>query len=262
TWGHPVTTGSPAIDYFLSSELSEPDKADAHYTERLVRVKNLATYYYRPQRPAARRTRTSFGLDPARHLYLCPQTLFKLHPEFDSILAEILRRDPAGEIVLLECQQAYWMQLVQRRFARTMPDVASRVRFLPAQRNADFLELNATADVLLDTIHFGGGNTSYEGLALGVPIVTLPGEYLRGRITLALYRKMQVLDCVVASNEQYVEQAVRLGTDVDYRRMVTERIEAASDVLFEDLAEVRELERALEWMHHGGRDPLGLTGCT
>ena len=41
TWGHPVTTGIPALDYFVSSELLEPDGAEAHYAERLVRLPRL-----------------------------------------------------------------------------------------------------------------------------------------------------------------------------------------------------------------------------
>src|SRR5262249_58481114 len=32
TWGHPVTTGSPMVDLFLSSELLEIAEADEHYT--------------------------------------------------------------------------------------------------------------------------------------------------------------------------------------------------------------------------------------
>ena len=47
-WGHPDTTGSPHIDYFLSSELLETADADAHYSERLVRLPLLGTYFERP----------------------------------------------------------------------------------------------------------------------------------------------------------------------------------------------------------------------
>ena len=88
---------------------------------------------------------------------------------------------------------------------------------------------------------------------MGTPIVTLPGALLRSRITLALYRKMQLTDCVVDSAEQYVDLAVRLGTDAEYRRSISDKIDAASSVLFEDSAEVRELERALIWIHQGGQ---------
>jgi predicted O-linked N-acetylglucosamine transferase (SPINDLY family) len=235
-----------SMDYFISSELLETPQADAHYTERLVRLANLGTYYYRP-RLAGERTRESFGLDPSGHVYLCPQTLFKMHPEFDAILGGILRRDPAGELVLIEGRRPQWTALLRERFERTLGDVAGRIRFFPPLANADFLELNATADVLLDTIHFGGGNTSYEGLALGIPIVTLPGPYLRSRITQALYRKMGVLDCVVDSPERYIDLAVRLGREREFRAAVRRKISDAAGVLFEDPEEVRELERFFVW---------------
>ena len=71
---------------------------------------------------------------------------------------------------------------------------------------------------------------------------TLPSDFLRGRITLALYRQMNVLDCVVSTPEGYVERAVRLGTDRDFREGVRARIREASGVLFENAAGVRELE--------------------
>jgi uncharacterized protein (TIGR03032 family) len=250
TWGHPITTGNPSMDYFISSQWLETPEADAHYTERLVRLANLGTYYYRPKLDG-QRTRESFGLEPDRHVYLCPQTLFKMHPEFDGILNGILQRDPAGELVLIEGRQPQWTRLLRERFERTMPGVVSRIRFLPSQPNADFLRLNAAADVLLDTIHFGGGNTSYEGLALGIPIVTLPGPYLRSRITHALYRKMDVMDCVVDSADSYVDLAVRLGTEPEFRASKSRKILDASGVLFEDPAEVRELERFLDWAAGG-----------
>jgi len=32
-WGHPVTSGLPTIDYYLSSQLMEPENAQAHYSE-------------------------------------------------------------------------------------------------------------------------------------------------------------------------------------------------------------------------------------
>jgi predicted O-linked N-acetylglucosamine transferase (SPINDLY family) len=242
TWGHPVTSGIPTLDYFLSSDLLEADGADEHYTERLVRLKTLPIYYYRPRLPEPLPGRDRFGLPDDRTLYACPQSLFKLHPDFDGLLGGILRGDPRGLVVLLHGRHPHWDELLRQRFAATIPDVVDRVRFLPPLAHADFLALGAIADVLLDPPHFGGGNTSYEALAAGTPIVTLPSPYLRGRITLALYRQMGVLECVASGPEDYVAKAVRLGTDADYRAAVRARLRAASEVLYENPAGVRELE--------------------
>jgi predicted O-linked N-acetylglucosamine transferase (SPINDLY family) len=242
TWGHPVTTGLRTIDYFLSSELLETADAQQHYTERLVRLRTLGLYVYRPQLPEPRKCRADFGLPGDKHLYGCLQSLFKFHPQFDPLLAGILRRDPQGLLVLPEGVCPQWRELLMERFRATMPDVAERICWVPRQSYDDFLRLNALIDVLLVPPQFGGGKTSYEALALGVPVVTLPSPYLRGRITYALYRAIDVLDCVAGTPEEFVQIAVRLGTDPIRRQAVSEKILAASGRLFEDLDAVRELE--------------------
>jgi predicted O-linked N-acetylglucosamine transferase (SPINDLY family) len=117
---------------------------------------------------------------------------------------------------------------------------------LPAQSYDDFLSLLAISDVVLDPLHFGGGNSSYEALAMRAPIVTLPGPFLRGRITSALYSKMNFTDLIVHSPEQYVTTAVRLATDREFKNQVRRRIADANSILFEDPEELRGLEQFLE----------------
>ncbi|MEH2247731.1 O-linked N-acetylglucosamine transferase family protein [Nostoc sp.] len=45
SWGHPDTSGLPTIDYYLSSDFMEPENAQEHYTEKLVKLPNLSIYY-------------------------------------------------------------------------------------------------------------------------------------------------------------------------------------------------------------------------
>ena len=180
--GHPVTTGIPMIDYFLSSEWHELPEADAHYSERLVRMKNVPHYFARPQL-RVEKVRADFPLPPEARWYVCQQALFKIHPEFDAILGEILRRDSAGIVVLFEGVQPRWKFLLIDRFRRSIPDVADRVIFLPRLAYHDFLAFLPLADALLDTIHFTGGTTTMQALGLGLPLITLPDEFHRGRGT-------------------------------------------------------------------------------
>jgi uncharacterized protein (TIGR03032 family) len=251
TWGHPVTTGSRTIDHFISSELLEIEGAEAHYTEQLVRLPSLGTYYERPAIPERPAFRERLGLSADAHLYGCPQTLFKFHPAHDHVFAEILRADPAGELVLIEARSAHWTELLRERFARTMPDVTDRIRWLaPLPRDA-FLALLAACDLSLDPIAFGGGNTSYEALAMGTPVVTLPGPFMRTRITAALYAKAGYDELIATSEEDYVAKALRLGTDSDYRDGVREQIAARCGVLYEDPSEIADLEVALSALASG-----------
>ena len=248
TWGHPVTTGLETIDYFISSQLYETAESDQHYSEKLIQLPSLNTYYYHPITDYYQQQRTKDK--GQRTTYLCPQSLFKLHPDFDPILAEILRQDPHGQLHLLSGLYPAWNELLLQRFRRTMPDVIQRVEFVPRLTQPEFLQLLATADVILDTIHFCGGNTSLEAFAVGTPIVTMPSGYLRGRLTYGFYQKMELLDGVAMNPADYVAIAVKLGTDPAYRAHLKAEILARNHLLYEDLTTVHELEQFLQQVGH------------
>ena len=245
SFGHPDTTGIPTIDWFVSNDAYEPAGASAHYSESLYLLHDLPTlaYYYRPQPREPRKPRTAFGLPDGGRLYLCPQNLFKVHPDMDDLIAGILRADPDGIVVLVEGRVRNWSRLLRARWQGTMADVQQRIVFVPRMRDEDYLNLIALADVMLDTVHFNGMNTSLEALAVGTPIVTMPGAFQRGRHTQAMYRSMGLDDLVAADASAYVAMAVRLANDPEWRAEVVGRILERNGVLFENDAVVREFER-------------------
>jgi predicted O-linked N-acetylglucosamine transferase (SPINDLY family) len=245
SFGHPNTTGIPAMDYFISNDLFEPECAAQHYSERLVLLHNLPTlaYYYKPRLPLEPPARSAFGLPGEAHLYVCPQTLFKLHPEFDAILGGILDRDPQGLVVLIAGQFQEFTDRLRERFACSLPGLVHRIVFLPLMPFERFMQLLCIADVILDTLHFNGMNTSLQAFAAGTPVVTLPGEFQRGRHTQAMYRKMGILDCIALDARHYVDIAVRLASDRGYAQALRQRILDCNHVLFEDPRVLEEFER-------------------
>lgn len=247
SWGIQVTSGIPQIDFYLSSALVEGEDADSHYTEQLVLAKTLLTYQERVSQPGSPKPREYFGLARDRHLYVCAQQLGKCHPDFDPILAGILRGDSQGLVVLTEDKLSrIVVGQLRERFAATMPDVADRIVFVPFQPYQDYLSLIAFADVLLDPLHFGGVNGSYDAFSLNQPVVTLPSKFHRGRYTLGCYKKMGLTDLVASSAEHYVEIALALGTRPDFHAAMVETIVQASPALFEDMEAVREHERLFD----------------
>jgi predicted O-linked N-acetylglucosamine transferase (SPINDLY family) len=240
-WGWPVTSGNPRIDYFVSSALLEPADGARHYTEQLVALASLPSYYERPPLPEPLRSRDHFGLKDTERVYLCVQNLRKYHPDFDAILAELLRSDPAGLLLLVADEQPTITEQLLLRLRGAMPDVAGRIRVLPRLERSDYLNLIAVADVVLDTLHYGGGaNTVYDALAAGTPLVTLPGAHHRGRWAKAALARLELPDLVTASTAEYVRQALHVARDADYRRCLREQIQERSSVLFEDKNAVTE----------------------
>ena len=247
SFGHPDTTGVDTVDYFISNDLYEPPDAPAHYSERLFLLHNLGSlaYYYRPALTQAK-SRAAFGLSDDRPLYLCPQNLFKVHPDMDDLIAAILRRDQNGVVAFVEGRVRGWSRLLRARWQRKLGRLQDRIVFVPRMREDDYLNLIALADVMLDTAHFNGMNTSLEAFAVGTPVVTLPSGFQRGRHTQAMYRRMGLVDLVAHDPQAYVDMAVKLANEAGYRRAVSARIQQASQVLFEDLQVVREFERFFE----------------
>jgi protein O-GlcNAc transferase len=256
TWGHPVTTGIPAMDYFVSGADFEPADGERHYSERLVRLANPGIYYDRPSHEGGRLPQ----LPEDCTIYACLQTLFKFHPSFDALIAEILRRDPRGRLFLVEGARPSLGRQLRDRFDRSIPDVAQRIHFLPHLDYPNYMAMLARADCILDTTGFGGGSTSLEAFHLARPIVTWPAPYLRGRLTYGFCRRMGILDTVADSARRYVEIAVRLANDRAWRDSLRSRIEAASPVLFENADGPAELARFFAAAIDAARKGVAVSG--
>ena len=242
--GHPVTTGIGALDYFVSSDLAEPENADSHYSEKLVRLPFGCFYFKRPELPVAFKTRHELGLPELGNIYLCPMVLHKLHPDFDEAMARILELDTDGRVVLVaDKKYGTWQKLLEARFQKTVPqNVRDRIVFLPWVANSlDFISVNKAADVVLDPFHFGIGSTAIATCSVGTPIVTRPGEFMRGRVGLFYAKIMDVMECVAADTEDYARKAVAIATDPTLREGIRSKILANNHALFENPKAIRDV---------------------
>lgn len=245
TWGHPLTTGIPTVDYFVSATELEIPSAQDHYSEKLVRLPTLNTFYLRPE-AGPELTRERLGVRSDATIYICPQTLFKFHPDIDAIFKGILDQDPNGQLLLLDGTCARHTALIKERFHRTMPEVMDRVIFTPRFTHDEFLSLLKMGDVMLDPTNFGGGSTTIQALSFGTPVVTLPSQFLRARISYASYRTMGVSDFIARDADDYCRIALELGRNKGYREGAREMLYEKSGALYSNPLVVTEFETFLE----------------
>ena len=244
-WGHPVTSGHVNIDYYFSSAVMEPDNAELHYSEKLILLEGLGTYYSKPVLPTPA-CRADFALPEGKTLYLCPQSLFKIHPDNDALLAHILERDPDGVIVLFagrhpNITNALFARLVQALRARGL-EPQGRGIILPSMAHDDYLRVNMVCDVMLDTLHWSGGNTTLDALACGLPVVTLPGEFMRGLQSYGILKCMGLDELIAKDQDDYIEIAIKIGTDSAWRQQAVQRIITGSNKIFEMETSLRQME--------------------
>jgi predicted O-linked N-acetylglucosamine transferase (SPINDLY family) len=248
-WGHPVSSGLPTIDYFISNEMMEPSDGDNHYSEVLVRLPNIGVCVPRPSKSTSNKTRNDFGLSDNRTVYLFPHSLFKWLPQYDRIFADIAKRNTNSQLVFIErdthsVEVAHLFKArVAKVFKRHDLDPDRYIRFVPPLSTQNFLGLLSLADVYLDSIGWSGGMTTLEALGCMLPVVTMPGKFMRGRHSYGCLRRIGMMDTVAQNVEDYIDIAVRLGLNEKWREGIKSKQESKLHKLYDDKACISELEQ-------------------
>ncbi|MCP4748717.1 MAG: tetratricopeptide repeat protein [Desulfobacteraceae bacterium] len=249
-WGHPVTTGLPTIDYYLTSELMEPENEASHYTEKTIRLPNLALSHSAPRLPARPRGRDFFGFPENRIIYLSTQSLFKYLPQHDDIYPQIAKQVPNALFVFIAHSSDYATGLFKQRLANAFHreglDARTYCRFADRLNHPDFLSLNLAADVLLDTLDWSGGKTCLEALWCGLPLVTLPGEFMRGRHAYAFLKRIDLPETIAEDKNDYIRIAAQIGLDRNFQCKIREHIQNKKHLLFNDGSVIKSLEAFLK----------------
>jgi protein O-GlcNAc transferase len=246
TWGHPITSGLPTIDYYLSSDLMEPDKAQSHYSETLVRLPNIGVCYEKPSIPKLIKSRSDFHLREEAVIYLGGQSLFKYLPQFDYIFAQIAQRVPHAQFVFIAHSipaiTAQFQARLKRTFATFGLNSDDYCVILPIMERPDYFNLNLLSDIFLDTLSWSGCNTTLEAIACGLPVVTCPGKFMRSRHSYGILKMMGVTETIAQSEAEYVEIAIRLGLDAEWRQTIAQKVYQRHNLVYDDKTCVTALE--------------------
>lgn len=262
-WGHPVTTGLPTVDYYLSSDLMELEDADRHYSETLVRLPNLALCVDPPKLPLAPKSRKELGIDTDRFIYLTSQSIFKYLPQHDDIYPRIAQAVPHASFVFLANQsQAATEKFFDRlrvAFDAYGLNADQYCRFSRRLVLEDFYSLNLAADVLLDTFDWSGGKTTLEAIGCGLPVITCPGSFMRGRHAYAMLRMMGVTSTIANDKSAYCRLAIRMATDQVFYAGVKNEFLTRRHKLFNDRSFIRALEEFYRSAVKSGLKPIPAT---
>ena len=236
SWGHPETTGSESIDFFLCSKNLISENSEKLYSEKFLIIDKLPMIYKKP----IIENNLDYKDISKKNIYSCPQTLFKFHPDFDDYLFDILKKDKKGILYLLkDTYKVYYLKLLER-FKKNKNFDSDRVIFLDPLNFNQFVNHLGTSSVLLDPIYFGSGNSFYESMFYGTQTVTYPTKYIKSRIVSAAYIQMEVKDPPIVKNkDDYVSKAIEIANDENILERKKYYQQAANEKLFntEDVGE-------------------------
>ncbi|MBS0570252.1 MAG: tetratricopeptide repeat protein [Proteobacteria bacterium] len=238
-YGHPATSGSSNIDYFLSGAELEPPDADAHYRERLVRLPGLGTQPLPPPTPGDGAWFDAQAVGTP--LILCLQNFIKLIPAFDATLARVAAETGAriGFFTRNPPLMRVFRARIEAAFLAHKLDASKHLVFLPVQNHADYLAGIARAPLVLDSPWFSGGGTSLDAFSVGAPVLAWEGTLARGRQTSAMLRMLEIPEWIATGEDDYIAKTVSLMRDTALRESVREKIRVRRSRLFDDAAAVR-----------------------
>lgn len=268
-WGNPITTGSPTMDYYISADVMETpyrtrlQSGDDAYSEQVLLLEGQGIWYFPPIDPDVEiarvnmtglvgkkqdYTRADFNLPQDCFLYLLPQSTFKIHPLYDLVLREILEGNPRIHLAVTAGRRPAWTKRYVDRLARSLgpAGLLPRLHVIERVSSENFYSLLSLADAVLHPFPFDGSRTSADALQMHIPLVTLPTEYLRGRMGYSLLRTLNLPELVAVDVQDYIDIAVRLSLDPAFLARTKEAIVERIDLLWEDMTVPHEITNVLQ----------------
>ena len=245
-WGHPVTSGLATIDYYLSSDLMEPANAQEYYREKLVRLPQLGLVINNPAPTLTSPNRADFGLPTEKIVYLCSQSLWKYLPQYDLVWPAIAKEVPNSHFAFFEHfgkgTTSKFENRLEKIFAQYNLNWQEYCTIYPKLIYENFLHFNRLCDIFLDSFSWSGGITSIDAISAGLPIVTVPGEFMRGRQAYGILKQIDITETIAQDIDGYIKIAINLGLDPDWRSEICTKITQNAHLLFEDISPIKGLE--------------------
>ena len=261
TWGHSETSGIDTIDYYFSSKYYEIPDAQKFYSEKLVCLDSLCTYYYSLKlydfylnldKTTQNDNLLYFNLPSNCNIYGIFQTVFKYEYNIIEIIKNILYQDPKAIIIILtynKIEEAF-LNFLNNNLGYHI----NRVRILKRYKLEKYCKLIKCVDVILDSYPFGGCNTSLQAFSLGKVVVTLPGDKLSSRFTYGFYQKMDITEPICTSIKDYVDKSIYYANNKTELRKIEEKIIQNRHKIFEENDSIITWKNKLEELYNNQRD--------
>ncbi|BDC48852.1 hypothetical protein F183_A11680 [Bryobacterales bacterium F-183] len=216
---YPSTLGMSCFDAILADRWVCPEGTENQYSERKVlRVAGgYMAYNPRPDAPPPgplpmlRNGFATFGMF---------QRIQKMTSPCWDAIAAVLRSAPTSKLLIhtassdLMNPESFERELYARALGDRGIDATERLVFAPPEPMPGHLRAVAQCDVALDTFPYNGQTTTCECLWMGVPVVSLHGDYHVSRIGNWVLDRAGFGEWCAKDVDEYVRVATSLVQDV------------------------------------------------
>jgi predicted O-linked N-acetylglucosamine transferase (SPINDLY family) len=207
--GYPNTTGLPTMDFRLVDAVTDPPGAEAHCTERLIRLPRCFLAFA----PSAAWPQPR-GPRPGPIVFGSFNNLMKINQATAALWKRVLDAAPGSRLLLKSPRLPQPLINHYRAMLVHSGIPEDRLILHPfIQSNAEHVALYHRVDIALDPFPYNGTTTTCEALWMGVPTITLRGDSHRARVGASLLSAVGLPELIAANEDQYVTIAGSLASD-------------------------------------------------
>ena len=240
TWGHSITSGIDTIDYYISSKLYETENGSDNYSEKLIKLNSLCTYYVDEIKEfnVELKNKDDLNLPSNKKIIFLMFTNTKFNIEYLNALEKINQKLDNILFLMLDKFNEKQKKIINNK-------LKNNVKYIKFCSHYIYCSYMNSSDIILDTYPFGGCNSSLEAFSLGKIVITLPSKYLPGRFTYGFYKKMNIMEPVVNNFDEYINKTVKYLLDDNFKRKIESKIKSKKDLLFNDKESLNEWQNLL-----------------
>jgi hypothetical protein len=220
--GHSVSTYGALVDYFISgADVERPENPEGNYSERLVLLPGMGVVHNRPAYEVR-------GLKKQNEVLLInvPAWCQKLNHPYVQALKKIraaaktrfkLRVFTGNSLLRSNDYVPFYREFIAQLGAED-------TEIVPPLAYSDYMANMERGDLTFDAYHFGGCNTVSDSLFVRVPMLCWEGDKWYNRIGPEMLRRAGLPELFVTNEEQYIERALQLIDEEEYRESVRQKV--------------------------------------
>lgn len=238
--GVPTTTGLTEIDYFLADEFSVPKNHSDEFSEKICYLPNIWESFTPSENDALSINLTALKIQQKITMPLTKNgyitfanfsNTFKLTNTTIELWAKVLNTIPNSKLLLIRdfYQEQALCNLFLSKFAKyNIQNILQRIEFIAKTETSQYYEALDQVDVILETLPVSGMTTTAEALYLGIPTLTLLGEFMGGRLSGSCINAIgdtMLNELLICENEQqFINQADYLANNSKVLNEIHQRL--------------------------------------
>ena len=208
--GYCNTSGLENMDYLIADKNLIYDEEKNYYSEKIIYMPNIWNCH------SGLNSIRSFSDPPClkeKNITFGSFNNFnKINDQVISVWSQILLKVKNSKLILkssLKMDKSF----LKKEFEKY--GVIDSIKFLEKRKLESHYNLYKNIDIALDTFPYNGVTTTFEALAMGVPVITMKGYNFNSRCGESIIKNLDIEDLIANNEDDYILKAQKIADDKD-----------------------------------------------